>query len=477
MVDDESGRAGLDDPFSPDDRSLRRQVLDDVARPLEREGKESKSRGCDEDDETVRVRLDDVRRSLPGGFRPTALCLSETLERACAQREQEQTRLLSGLTSLAGAREARLDVTEQQLELAEEEEEPRPCALVTQLVRAAQEIRESGTRFVVRVDPGPVLSERAEWLVQNANACRRRLEGERLLCCRGRRCPSEQRLRAQSRQLHIGRERQIAHLGGERQRDVGVSHCVVEPLEPPEAAGRDSFVGESKCPTIGTCQVDDLLEELPGLVGCFVEADACEDDERPRQFRAGLERADHLAKLGLGSARVTGLEVEECRLDRPPNLLGSPIGWRQLPGAVEEEGRRPRGSTCAGILGGILERGGHRLVRLVDGGRELPRARLRIIEQLREPGVDLLATHEVGGVVRTRGQQRVSEADPVAVDFDDPCSDRGNETRLAIDPGRRLDDRRRRMGVCCGGEQKVTALGRERLDSCLNELVERLGHR
>ena len=55
VVDDESGRAGLDDPFSPDERSLRRQVLDDVARPLEREGKESKSRGCDEDDETVRV--------------------------------------------------------------------------------------------------------------------------------------------------------------------------------------------------------------------------------------------------------------------------------------------------------------------------------------------------------------------------------------------------------------------------------------
>ena len=167
-------------------------------------------------------RLDDVRRSLPGGFRPTALCLSETLERACAQREQEQTRLLGGLMSLAGAREARLDVSEQQLELAEEEEEPGPRALVTQLVGAAQEIRESGTRLVVRVDPGPVLSERAEWLVQNANACRRCLEGERLLCCRGRRCPSEQRLRAQSRQLHIGRERQIAHLGGERQRDVGV---------------------------------------------------------------------------------------------------------------------------------------------------------------------------------------------------------------------------------------------------------------
>ena len=71
VVDDGSGRAGLNDPFSPDDRGLRRQVLDDVARPLEREGKESKSRGCDEDDETVRVRLDDVRRSLLGGFRPT----------------------------------------------------------------------------------------------------------------------------------------------------------------------------------------------------------------------------------------------------------------------------------------------------------------------------------------------------------------------------------------------------------------------
>ena len=184
-----------------------------------------------------------------------------------------------------------------------------------------------------------------------------------------------------------------------------MSQCVVEPLEPPEAAGRDAFVGESECLTIGTRQVDDLLEELPRLVGRLVEADACEDDERPRQFRAGLERCDHLAKLGLGSARVTGLEVEERRLDRPPNLLGSSIGRGQLPGAVEEEGRRSQGSTCARVAGRILERGGHRLVRLVDGGGELPRAGLRIIEQLRQPGVDLLATHEVGGVVRTRGQQ------------------------------------------------------------------------
>ena len=143
------------------------------------------------------------------------MCLSETLERACAQREQEQTRLLGGLASLASAREARLDVSDQQLELAEEEEEPRPRALVTQLVGAAQEIRESGTRFVVRVDPRPILSERAERLVQNANACRRCLECKHRLCCRGRRCPAEQRLRAQSRQLHVARERQIAHLGGE----------------------------------------------------------------------------------------------------------------------------------------------------------------------------------------------------------------------------------------------------------------------
>ena len=349
VVDDEPGRPGLDDPFLPDDRGLRRQVLDDFARPLEREGEESQSRGCDEDHETVRAGLDDVRRSLSGGFRPTALCLSETLERACAQREQAQIRLLSGLMSLASAREARLDVAEQQLELAEEEEEPGPRALVTQLVGDAQEIRESRARFVVRVDPGPILSEREERLVQNANAGCRCLEAERLLCRRRRRCPSEQRLRTESRQLHIAHKRQIAHLGGERQPDVGVPYGVVEPLEPPDAAGRDPFVGESQCLTIGTCQVDDLLEELPGLVGRFVEADASEDDERPRQFRAGLERCDHLAKLGLGSARVTGLEVEECRLDRPPNLIGSSIGRRQLPGAVEEKGRGSRGSTCARI--------------------------------------------------------------------------------------------------------------------------------
>ena len=102
----------------------------------------------------------------------------------------------------------------------------------------------------------------------------------------------------------------------------------------------DPFVGESQRLTIGTRQVDDLLEELPRLVGRLVEADAREDDERPRQLRAGLERCDHLAKLGLGSARVTGLEVEERRLDRPPNLLGSSIGRASAAGRGRGEGPR-----------------------------------------------------------------------------------------------------------------------------------------
>ena len=48
---------------------------------------------------------------------------------------------------------------------------------------------------------------------------------------------------------------------------------------------------------------------------------------------------------------------------------------------------------------------------------------------------------------------------------------------MAIDSGGRLDDRGRRVSVCRRSEQEVTALGRERLESRLNELVERLGHR
>ena len=406
------------------------------------------------------------------------MCLSETLERACAQREQEQTRLLGGLASLAGAREARLDVSEQQLELAEEEEEPGPRALVTQLVGAAQEIRESGTRLVVRVDPGPVLSERAERLVQNANACRRCLEGERLLCRRGRRCPSEQRLCTQSRQLHIGRERQIAHLGGERQRDVGVPHCVVEPLEPPEAAGRDSFVGESKCLTIGTCQVDDLLEELPRLVGRFVEADACEDDERPRQFRAGLERCDHLAKLGLGSARVTGLEVEKRRLDRPsepPRVVdraGSAAG-RGRGGGPQAAGLHVCAhSSAASSSAAATDSSGSSTEAASCHARASGSSR----SSASRAWISLRRTKSAT-LYAPAASKRVSEADPVAVDLDDAGLDRRNETRLAIDPGGRLDDRRRRMSMRRRSEQEVTALGRERLESCLNELVERLGHR
>ncbi len=135
VVDDESGRPGLDDPFSPDECSLRGQVLDDLARPLQREGEESKSRGCDEDDDTgpSRVSITSVAASLAASGRPP--CASARLSSARA-RNVNRSRPVCSAASCPWRAHARprLDVTEQQLELAEEEEEPRPCALVTQLV-------------------------------------------------------------------------------------------------------------------------------------------------------------------------------------------------------------------------------------------------------------------------------------------------------------------------------------------------------
>ena len=54
------------------------------------------------------------------------------------------------------------------------------------------------------------------------------------------------------------------------------------------------------------------------------------------------------------------------------------------------------------MLRGVLEHRRDGRVGLLDGGGELPRARLRILEELGEPRVDLAPAQRIGGLVRAR---------------------------------------------------------------------------
>ena len=111
------------------------------------------------------------------------------------------------------------------------------------------------------------------------------------------------------------------------------------------------------------------------------------------RLQPGRQRRDQVPELRLGSPRVAGLEVEVRGFDRPPQRVVGRSRRRQLARAVEEERRRPRRAPRARVLRGVLERRRDRLVRLVDRRRELPGARLGILEQLGEPGVDLRTAH------------------------------------------------------------------------------------
>ena len=47
--------------------------------------------------------------------------------------------------------------------------------------------------------------------------------------------------------------------------------------------------------------------------------------------------------------------------------------------------------------------------------------------------MDLGATQRIGRLVGTRGEQRVREADPVAVELDDTGLESGRQTDVAVD--------------------------------------------
>ena len=103
-------------------------------------------------------------------------------------------------------------------------------------------------------------------------------------------------------------------------------------------------------------------------------------------------------------------------------------------------------------------------------------ALVRVWDELREAPVELAAPDRVEALVRRRGEQRVGEADAVALELDDLRVERGAEGFLSVGdcggekPERRLRERR------CRGED-LAALRRQRFEPGANELLEAVGNR
>src|SRR4029450_9445755 len=91
-------------------------------------------------------------------------------------------------------------------------------------------------------------------------------------------------------------------------------------------------------------------------------------------------------------------------------------------------------------------------------------------------GVDFRATGRAGSPICGRREQRMREADPVAVELNDPSVKGRDEAGLASDSGRRLDQAQRWVGGRSGSEQVVTTFLGQLEDASANEFLQRLGN-
>ena len=103
---------------------------------------------------------------------------------------------------------------------------------------------------------------------------------------------------------------------------------------------------------------------------------------------------------------------------RPAARLPRLIRRCQACGSVEEERGLSRRAARPGVASCVLERSRDGFVGGSAGCGELPCPRLGILEQLGEPRMHLCTPPGVGALESARGEERVREPDPLAVDLD-----------------------------------------------------------
>ena len=187
-------------------------------------------------------------------------------------------------------------------------------------------------------------------------------------------------------------------------------------------------------------------------------------------------RRQRLLEQFTGSHRVARDEaVAGCR-HRPAVSVVRLVERRQPAGLLAQlRGCRGR-APCAGVLRRLLERARDVGVGDVRRKREVAGALVRVRDDVREAPVELAAPDRVEALVGPRGEQRVGEADAVALELDDLRLERRAEGRLAVgDFGGEKPERRLRQRGCRG--QDVATLRRQRSEPDANELLEAVGHR
>jgi hypothetical protein len=138
-----------------------------------------------------------------------------------------------------------------------------------------------------------------------------------------------------------------------------------------------------------------------------------------------------MAEAGARPGRIARVPAVEPRGEGPAVQVHPPSGWREPLRQLAEIGRRGAGAAAARVIGGALQAGGERRVRAGGGQCEVAPALLVVVDERGEPPVQLAPGEGVEPAVGARRQQRVREAQPLAVELDHPGGERGAQRRLA----------------------------------------------
>jgi hypothetical protein len=175
---------------------------------------------------------------------------------------------------------------------------------------------------------------------------------------------------------------------------------------------------------------------------------------------------------------VTAFVMGQARLVDPPHQVFTAIRRRGAAGHLPEFRRRLRRSPGEGQSGGLLEGGGNVDVRPFDGQRQVPGSLLRIVDDRREPRVQLSAPGRRDLLIHGGCEEGMGEPDAVTDDLDDAVLERRIQATVhlrRIGRGRDRIQRRGRQGR--DYLERCEGLGGKAFEAVLDELLKPLGDR
>jgi hypothetical protein len=195
--------------------------------------------------------------------------------------------------------------------------------------------------------------------------------------------------------------------------------CICQLLAQEKERGREPLRSVSSRRGIRTRVCEALFEQLDRdslISGVVVEPG--ESTQRLGASWAGAFPLGRLDEERAGTSGVAGIEVRRARLEAP-TVSGLEVPWRrQAKGLLAQLGGSLRRAASARDSGRLVERGRDAGIRLLGTESEVTRPFLGIRNDRGQSAMSCAPPLGSGRRIQSRREQRVREADPLAVQLD-----------------------------------------------------------